>query len=107
MHGLLRVSHADHRIEQGTVRFTFLGLKRPPQLTPRIMAFIWDKAHDAGYVVHSLDQYASVMDSVAAKSVQEVLSASRKRAEGTVAGVRDESIMQLREFAKEGATRYA
>ena len=89
MHGALRVSHIDHRIDYGIIRFTFMGLKKPPQLTPEIINFIWSSAEDCGYVVHALEKYSAVMEHVQAQSVTEVLSESRKRSESSVTGWHD------------------
>lgn len=81
MHGIMRASHVDHRIDEGEVRFTFIGLRKPPRLTPEVMNFIWAKAEEEGYVVHSIEKYAAVMEHVAAVSVTDVVSPSRLAAE--------------------------
>lgn len=81
MHGTLIASHVDHKLSNDPVRFTFVGMHEAPPLTPEMMEFIWYKAEAAGFMVTKLASYGSVMDSVKATKMSDVLSQDRIAAE--------------------------
>ena len=81
MHGTLIASHVDHKLNNEPVRFTFVGMHEAPPLTPEMMEFIWYKAESAGFMVNRLATYGSVMDTVKASKISDVVSQDRLTAE--------------------------
>lgn len=81
MHGQIRATHADFNLDNDLVRFSFMGLQSPPALTPDVMAFIWERAEAAGFVVHNLANYGTVLENLAAADMKEVVSQERQEAE--------------------------
>jgi hypothetical protein len=60
-HGSIYVDHVQHRLKNEPVRFSFVGIA-PPQMTPEVLAHIWDQAERQGYKVYKLRSYADVMN---------------------------------------------
>ena len=80
-HGVIIATHVDHALNKEPVRFTFPGINEAPDLTPELIQYIWYKAEVEGFIVHSLKSYGSVMDSVKATKMSDVLSKPRQEAE--------------------------
>ena len=80
-HGVIIATHVDHALNKEPVRFTFPGIHEAPALTPELIQYIWYKAEVQGFIVHSLAAYGTVMDSVKATKMADVLSQSRQDAE--------------------------
>ncbi len=81
MHGEIIATHADHNLNEAPVRFSFMGLQKAPQLTPEIMALIWEKAEAAGFIVHYMANYGTVMTDLAAEEMNDIVSQERLVAE--------------------------
>lgn len=60
--GLIEVSHRKHKLDHKVVRMAFVGLSKPPAVTPALMARIWNAALEQGYVPHQLVSYGAMID---------------------------------------------
>lgn len=79
-HGHLRATHIDQNIKDAPVRFVFIGMTRPPELTPTILTYIWEEARAKGYVPHGIHSYGHAIDLKSAK-MDDIISPERRSAE--------------------------
>lgn len=59
-HGTIYADHVQKNQKNAPIRFTFGDIPKIPNLTPDLLAYIFEKAADQGYVVHCLRSYANI-----------------------------------------------
>lgn len=60
-HGTFYADHIQFPQKREPVRFAFQNIDNAPELTPELLAYVWEKAEHAGYIVHGLRSYATVV----------------------------------------------
>jgi hypothetical protein len=60
-HGLLIADYPDQNIKDRSIRFVFLGISTPPELTPAVMTHIWEEATLQGFIPKELRSYGTVV----------------------------------------------
>lgn len=84
-HGIL---YADNRmlgLTNEPIRFAFVDVDKAPELTPAIMAHIWDMAERKGYTVHGLRSYTTVVTLMPAPRMSVSTNHHRPRPNGGAA----------------------
>ena len=49
-HGTINVSSMEQGLKDVNVRFLFMGMTRPPEMTPAIIYHLWHQAESQGYI---------------------------------------------------------
>lgn len=80
-HGHIIATHVDHGLMDEEVRFVFLGVSKPPALTPHIVNFIWEEAKAKGFIPHSISSYGHVLRTHSSLNPRDIVSAERRAAE--------------------------
>lgn len=79
-HGTINVSSAEQGLKDVNVRFLFVGLARPPEMTPTILYHLWHQAESQGYIPNRLVSYGSVLATTTVP-LQAIISAERRQQE--------------------------
>ncbi len=76
--------YADNRmlgLSSEPIRFAFANVDQAPELTPDILAHVWNVAESKGYIVHSLRSYATVVTLMPAPTIS-VSTPNRRSGQG-------------------------
>lgn len=91
-HGHLIASHKEQGLEGYPVRFVFVGVSRPPALTPRVMEYIWDEAKAQGYIPERLYSYDHILDVHEGLPAGCLVSQERRLAENQFHGIASDAM---------------